>query len=124
MVVGENSPYRSDSASQVLACTTKVFRGGGGGVEDVEGIGNAVAVPICCIVDPSARNKLHRANGPVKYRIAIESSMIRVQDQCRAIAVQRNADDPVGGQSAGEKPLTPEAPMIGFDTADCRQQSP
>lgn len=60
----------------------------------------------------------------VVHGITIEHAVIGVQDQSRADAVQRNADDPRGGQAVGEEHRASEAAMIGFDASDRGQQGP
>jgi hypothetical protein len=103
VVVGEDRSYLPGPGSQVLTRGAEVLSSGCRSVVDIERVGDTVAVSVGGVPGPRGGNELHRSYRVVVHGITIEHAVIGVQDQCGADAIQRNADDPRGGQAVGQQ---------------------
>jgi hypothetical protein len=124
VVVGQDGPLLTRAGTDIAARDAEVSRGRQRGVEDVERVGAAVAVAVGGVTLPGGGDELHRPDGAVPHRVAVQSAVIGVADDGRSVAVQRDADDGPGGGSVGAQLSAAEATVVRLDPPDPGQQRP
>jgi len=97
VVVGAQCPRLPGQRRQHATSRAQVARGRSGGVEDVERIDLTVVIAVDAVTRPRGRDELHRPDRAVEDGVPVEPAAVGVADQRRAVAIQRDADDPRGG---------------------------
>ena len=93
LVVGEDRLPKSSRVGQVAAGGTKERAGGGSGVLDVLGVGDAVTVTIPSPGPPRPGQELHRPDRAVPRGVGVQGSAVGVWDGGDSRPVERRADD-------------------------------
>ena len=93
MVVSQHRPVLPSCGTQVTPGGAQVTRRGEGGVVDVERICRPVAVAVDTVTGPGGGNELHRPDGVVEARVAIQPAAIGVGDVVIDRSVESVADD-------------------------------
>jgi len=123
VVVAEDSRLLLCRIGEVGACGAQVDASGDGGVIDVVGVGDTVAVAIDTKGTPTGGDELHRAHRSIPDRVPIQLTMVGVGDGSDARrTVQPWAQDRSQGVTEGIE--APVAGMIGLDTPDPGQHRP
>ena len=87
VVVAANRLQLAGVRAEVDAGRAEVVGRGGRRVEDVEGVGHAVAVGVHAPARPGGRDELHGPDGVVVDGVAVEHAMVGVGDQCGALTI-------------------------------------
>jgi hypothetical protein len=124
VVVGEDGAGAAGGGAHVAAGGAQVAGRRGGGVEEVERVGRAVAVGVHAVDGPGRGDELHRPDGAVEDLVTVQATAVGVGDAGRSAAVERDADDPRQRAAVGVQRRPGEAAVIGLDPADGGKQRP
>jgi hypothetical protein len=95
---------------------------GQGGIENVVGIGLAVARTVDSVSVPGSWNELHRPNGMIPAGVAVPASAVAVTEGSKAMTIESGADD--GWLCLTRCGHCAAAGMAGFDLANTSEDLP
>ena len=124
VVVGQDRPSQVGRNAQVTSVAAQVDTRRRRRVEHVVRVGNPVPVSVAGVGLPGARKELHRADGTVVCRVAVQRAAVGVPDHrgTGQAAVQAGSEDEPTSRAGLIDAAAPG--VAGLDTADAGQDPP